>query len=228
MKYFDFEHKDEVFILTMKNKDNTFTFEVLNELDKLIDEVENYQKNTALLITSNYEKTWSTGINLDWYLPLSKEDKEKFKWLMEKVLAKIALLGVPTIASINGNTYAGGAIMPAGMDFRLMRADRGRFCFPEINVKIPFTEILMEIVRGIPSEVLEEMLYTGRALGGEECFKRKVVSRIYSKEELFDKSFELAKDMAKKYRKTYKVTKLFYKRTLLAMYEEHLEKNPNK
>jgi len=223
MTNFKLEQKENVFILTMTNKDNTFTIDILNELDALIDKVENYKGNTALLITSNYEKTWSTGINLDWYLPLSLEDKEKFKWLMEKVLARIALLDMPTIAAINGNAYAGGAIMASGMDFRIMRSDRGRYCFPEINVKIPFTDVFMEIVKVIPTPALEEMLFTGKALGGEECFERNVVHKIYPLDELFDKSFEIAKLMAQKDRTTYKTTKLFYKKALHQVYLKHLK-----
>ncbi len=223
MANFELEQKSDVFILTMTNKDNTFTIDILNELNALITEVENYQGNTALLITSNYEKTWSTGINLDWYLPLSTEDKAKFKWLMEKVLARIALLNMPTIAAINGNAYAGGAIMASGMDFRFMRADRGRYCFPEITVKIPFTKVLMEIVRVIPVPALEEMLFTGRPFGGEECLEKNIVHKIFSKEELFYKSFEIAKIMAQKDRITYTTTKLFYKRELHEVYLEHLK-----
>lgn len=223
MSNFELEQKNDVFILTMTNKDNTFTIDILNELDALITEVENYKGNTALLITSNYEKTWSTGINLDWYLPLSKEEKENFKWLMEKVLARIALLDMPTIAAINGNTYAGGAIMASGMDFRIMRSDRGRYCFPEITVKIPFTKVFMEIVRVLPTPALEEMLFTGRPFGGEECLEKNIVHQIYPKEELFNKSFELAKMMAQKDRATYKTTKLFYKAKLHEVYLEHLK-----
>ena len=227
MKHFELEQKEGIFILTMTNKDNTFTIDILNELDALIDEIENHKGNCSLLITSNYEKTWSTGINLDWYLPLPENEKAKFKWLMEKVLARIALLDMPTIAAINGNAYAGGAIMASGMDFRFMRADRGRYCFPEITVKIPFTDVFMEIVKVIPAPVLEEMLFTGRPLGGEECFARNVVHKIFSKEELFDESFKVAKLMAEKDRNTYKVTKLFYKKALHKVYLEHL-KNPIK
>ena len=34
------------------------------------------------------------------------------------------------------NAYGGGALIASACDFRTMRADRGRICFPEIDLKL--------------------------------------------------------------------------------------------
>ena len=125
--------KEGIHVLTLTNHDqeNTFTQAVLQEYLAAFDAVENYQGNTALLITCEHDKTFSTGINLEWLIAESQQAQKVFVTTLEKVLCRLALLSAPTVVCMNGNTYAGGALLAAAADFRVMRADRGRFCFPE-------------------------------------------------------------------------------------------------
>ena len=115
---------------TENGNENTLTTEVMNDYLAALDEVESYPGNTALLITCEHEKTFSTGINLVWLNAQNAAGKQQFLDLFNTVLCRIALLNAPTVACINGNAYAGGAIIAAAVDYRVMRNDRGRVCFP--------------------------------------------------------------------------------------------------
>ena len=103
-----------IHVLTLTNtengNENTLTTEVLNEYLTALDEVESYQGNTALMITCEHEKTFSTGINLDWLNAQNEAGKQTIPQIyLIPFLCRIALLKtLPTIACINGNAYAGG------------------------------------------------------------------------------------------------------------------------
>jgi enoyl-CoA hydratase/carnithine racemase len=113
-------------------------------------------------------------------------------------------MDLPVIAAINGNCYAGGAIMASAADFRLMRADRGRFCFSEVNIKIPFTPVMTEIIRLLPDQqALRDLALIGKAVGGEEAKQMKVADSIHSEEELLPAAMAFAEMMAQKDRATY-------------------------
>ncbi|MDG1473513.1 MAG: enoyl-CoA hydratase-related protein, partial [Porticoccaceae bacterium] len=77
-------------------------------------------------------------INLNWLNTKSTVGKRLFSDKFNLLLCRLVLLNVPTVACINGNAYTGGAILAAAPDYRVLRSDRGRFCFPEVNIKIPF------------------------------------------------------------------------------------------
>jgi len=222
MTYLALTREENVHVLTMTNgeNDNTFTYEVISAYHARLDEIEKAAGNAALIITSSHEKTWSTGIDAPWFSEQTVREKKRFIREVSLLFLRMALLNLPTIACITGNCYAAGAMMATAMDFRLMRADRGRFCFPEVNVKVPFGNIAGEILRLIPNpHARKELVLTGVAWGGTKCLKEKVVDAIYPAAELPQKAYELAQMLAEKDRKTYTILKRDLKKHLVDLRE---------
>ena len=118
---------------------------------------------------------------------------------------------------LTGHTFAGGAILAAAQDFRLMREERGWFCFSEVDVKVPLTHTMHEVVDLLPNrQALRELLLTGKRIGGREAADLGVVDGAYSREKLFDKCMDLARMLATKDRKTYGIIKRRMRRQLVA------------
>lgn len=206
MSTMNLELKDNVHVLTLSNaeNDNSLTSAVMQEYLAAFDTVEAYQGNTSLLITCEHEKTFSTGINLAWLMEQSQEDAAQFIKFLETAMYRLAMLSAPTIMCLNGNTYAGGAILSSAADFRVMRADRGRFCFPEVDIKIPFTPFMVDIVNLLPNKhALKHLMLTGKAFTGQECAALDIVDSVHPLEELQSEAFALATTLAAKDRATY-------------------------
>ena len=197
---------DGIHILTLTNvaNDNTFTTEVMDEYMAAFDTVESYKGNSALIITCEDEKTFSTGINLAWLSEQSAQGQADFMQAFHHMLLRFSLLNIPTIACINGNAYAGGAILASGADFRLMREDRGRFCFPEVNIPLPFTPVTLSMVSLLPNpQALKNMLLTGIAYTGIEAEELNIVDSIHPADQLQISAFNLAQMLATKDRAIY-------------------------
>ena len=58
---------------------------------------------------------------------------------LENLMLRVGLLDMPTILALNGNGDTGGAIFTTAVNFKFMGSDCGRFCYPEVNINIPFT-----------------------------------------------------------------------------------------
>lgn len=197
---------ESVHLLTLTNSANynALTMDVLDEYLSILDQLERYDGNTSLLISCQDEKTFCNGIDLEWASTLDKKTIRIFTEKLELFCRRLALLNMPTVAAINGNCYAGGALIAAACDFRYMREDRGRFCYPEVNIKIPFTAALINIIDLIPNkQALNYLALTGNAMTGLECFERNVVDAIFSKEELHEKALEFSAELSTKDRDSY-------------------------
>ncbi|HNP02808.1 MAG TPA: enoyl-CoA hydratase/isomerase family protein, partial [Agitococcus sp.] len=156
MSYMQLSREGTVWVLTLTNGENRLNDDVLAEFNTALDTIENIEGNGAVVITSADPKFWSNGIDLNFV-----QEKGGMAYLvkefaprLDQLLMRIARFPLPVIACLNGHAYAGGALIAAACDFRTMRADRGRFCFPEVDIKIPFTPIMTEIVRLLPNPTI--------------------------------------------------------------------------
>ena len=55
---------------------------------------------------------------------------------------------MPTVAAVQGHVFAAGAMFALSHDVRVMRADRGFFCLPEVDIRIPFSTGMSALVQG--------------------------------------------------------------------------------
>ncbi|HBC56196.1 MAG TPA: enoyl-CoA hydratase/isomerase family protein [Gammaproteobacteria bacterium] len=217
MPYFDLRTEGTVNLLTMLNgeNENTLTTPVLEEFLTHIETLESIPGQQALVLSSNHPKYWCLGMNLNWFVTQTAEELTHFITLLEEMLMRVAWLNMPTVACLTGHCYGAGAILACAFDFRVMRADRGRFCVSAINQKMPISGLLIDVVKLLPNaHTVHELLLTGKALGGEECLPRNVVDAIYPAEQLESAAIQLANELAEKDRHTYTTIKRGLRRQL--------------
>ena len=193
----------KVAIITMNDGENRFNLPFLNAFLTVLDEIENQTDASSLVVTSSHEKIFSNGIDLDWLAPfIQKNDTAvttTFFFTMNKLFKRIILYPMPTIAAISGHTFAGGAILTCAFDFRLMRSDRGFFCFSEVDVGIPFLPGMIALIkRAIPLYKFEELMYTGKRATAEECRAHHIVLKACHIHDLMNETLAFAKSLNKR------------------------------
>lgn len=218
------EKQENVYLLTLNHGEraNTMTDAVLDEYHAALDEVEASQGNTALVITSEDPKFFSNGIDLEYIKSKGMEYLfSHFGARLDQLLMRVALINFPTIACVTGHAYGGGALLASACDFRTMRADRGFFCFPEVDIKLAFTPAMLASVNLLRNEQLRfEMALTGRPVGGEEAAKRGIVDAAFGAEDLLSKTLAMAAQLATKDRRTYAQIKRDMRQHLLPLVDE--------
>ncbi|NTW77512.1 MAG: enoyl-CoA hydratase/isomerase family protein [Syntrophaceae bacterium] len=206
MATMELKKEGDVFVLSLINgaRANTITDDVIAEYNAVLDELEAAPGNAALVVASADPKYWSNGIDREWLMTMPPGHLTLLASSLDRLYLRMALLNMPTVGCLTGHTYAAAAILAATFDFRLMRADRGFFCFPEVDIHIPFTPIIHRIVDFLADpQVITELVLTGKRIGGEEALKMKVVSAIYPEETLLPKTMEFAEFLSRKDRKMY-------------------------
>lgn len=206
MAAIDLAPDGDVWVLAIANgeRDNTFNETALADWHAALDTVEASAGNRSLLITSHHPKTFCNGIDLEWMMAAGGDTARRFVRQLEDLFIRVALFPMPTVACITGNAYGGGAILATACDFRLMRADRGRFCYPEVKIRMAFTPAMVETIRLLPdARALNRLALTADAIGGEEALALGVVDAIHPPEALGNAALGLARELAGKHRPTY-------------------------
>jgi len=202
MSMLEYTLDEKVAVLTMNSGDNRFNASFLDEFMNVLDEIEHNTDAEALVVTSAHEKIFSNGIDLDWITPFVEADDTEvikgFRYKFNALLRRLLLYPMPTIAAINGHAFAGGAIMCCCFDFRFMRTERGFFCFPEVDLGIPFWPGMVAMVKkAIPQYKLDEMYYLGARVTGEQCEEHHIVLKACPVDELMDEALAFARGLKK-------------------------------
>jgi enoyl-CoA hydratase/carnithine racemase len=197
--------KDEtVAIITMTNGENRQNLVFGKTLSAMLDEIIADKSITALIITSNDEKNFSQGIDVEWIMGQMQKNEHQpvtdFINEMDNVFKKLLLYPVPVIAAINGHAFGNGSIVSCACDFRFMRSDKGFFCFPEVNIGIPFRYGMNAFVKkAIPLHIFSEMQFTGKRYTAPELEKYNIIVKACAnQEDLMTQALAFAKTFQKK------------------------------
>ena len=170
--------ESEVFILDLGSDENRFNPPWMAAVLDLLSEVEAASGPRALVTVASGPKIWSNGLDLDWLLSHASE-AASFVLSVHEVLARFLASPVPSVAALGGHTFAAGAMLALAHDFRVMRSDRGFFCLPEVDIKIPFTPGMAALIQARVSPVAaHEAMTTGCRYGGPEALSAGLVDTL--------------------------------------------------
>ncbi len=100
----------------------------------------------------------------------------------------------PTIAAVQGSCVAGGLMLACMCDL-IVAADDARFSNPVLRMTGAGVELLVE-----PWELgirkAKEFLWTGETLDAQEAWRLGLANRVVPRDELMDRTYELARTVA--------------------------------
>jgi enoyl-CoA hydratase/carnithine racemase len=204
MAILEWKKEDTVAVITMTNGENRHNPEFIAAFLGALDEIEKDSSICSVVILSGDAKSWSQGIDLNWIMgKMQQKDVpaiREFMYGINSVFKRLLLYPVPVIACLNGHAAANGAILACACDFRLMRADKGFFFFPEIDIGIPFLPGMIAFLKkAIPYGKFNEMTLTGRRCTATEMADSGVlVKACESQESLIADTMAFAKSLQKK------------------------------
>ncbi|BBX47707.1 enoyl-CoA hydratase-related protein [Mycobacterium cookii] len=169
-------HEEKVAVLDLGDTDNRFSPDFLDEINGLLDEV--VGAGAQGLVTTGGGKFYSNGLDLDW-LMAHGDQTQWYVGRVQAMLARFLTLPVPTAAAIVGHAFGAGAMLAVAHDFRVMRADRGFFCFPEVDIRIPFTPGMAALIQAkLSPQAAVASMTTGRRFGGDDAARLGIVDAV--------------------------------------------------
>ena len=156
-------YQDHIAVLNLGDDENRFSPDWLDTVDELLDTAE---RDAQALVSTAAGKFYSNGLDVDWMIANPKQAQGYIK-RVETLLSRILTFPMPTVAAINGHAFGGAAMLAVAHDYRVMRADRGYCCFPEVDLRLRFTAGIAALIQAklTPSAALAAMT-TGQRFDG--------------------------------------------------------------
>ncbi len=198
----DYTLKEHVALVTLNDGENRFNPPFLESYMAVLDEIEAETDARVLVARSSHEKIFCNGIDLEWLAPIVQkgeiETAKAYFHQLNRLFYRLVTYPLITIAAINGHAFAGGAIMACGFDFRFMQTGRGFFCFPEVDLGIPFLPGMNAMLcKAMPMDTVVEMELTGVRLTAEQCRERGIVYKASPSETLLADCLEFGRALKK-------------------------------
>ncbi|MET7772274.1 enoyl-CoA hydratase-related protein [Nocardia sp. NPDC005366] len=169
----DLDYHDKIAVIDLGGEENRFSPEFLDEVNTHLDTA--LADGAAGLVTTASGKFYSNGLDLDWL----GANADRTPWYVSRVqalFARVLTLPIPTVAALPGHAFGAGAMLAIAHDYRVMRADRGYFCFPEVDIRIPFTPGMAALVQAkLSPKTAVASMTTGRRFGGSDASALDIV-----------------------------------------------------
>jgi len=183
---------DGVQVVTMDAGENRFNLPFVTALD---DAVAKAAEAGSPLVLTGSGKFFCNGLDLDWLSNAPSDEASAMFATLYRVMGRLLAHPGAVVAAVNGHAFGAGALLAACADFRVMREDRGYYCFPEVDLGMTMSDEFNAVARAaFPLPVYREALITGRRYGGPAALELGLVHALASEEGLVGAAVDMVRD----------------------------------
>jgi enoyl-CoA hydratase len=194
------EMRGRVAVLRLAHgKANAFDVEFAKAIVAALDEVEDkpaLEVAGAVITGPEGGRIFSAGVDLLRVLEGGRDYVAEFLPALRLALERLFFARKPLVAAVNGHAIAGGCLLAAACDRRLMARGDARIGVPERLVGVPFPAIALEILRfTVPPGALQEVAYLGRTYTPADAALRGLIDDVVEPDVLLQRACEAAESL---------------------------------
>ena len=141
--------------------------------------------------------SFSAGVDLVRLIREGPDYGRRFLPVLDRLLRDTLMFPKPVVAAVNGHAIAGGCILAACCDRRIMAEGLGRIGIPELAVGVPFPALPLQIMGSRLSDgALRDLVFTGRTVLVDEALAVGLVDEKCAPEALLDRALDVARNLA--------------------------------
>lgn len=179
---------------------NAMTVEMLDELERVLDEAEADPAVRAVVLAASGEKAFCVGADLKSRAQEYDSDSgaDPLAEAVRLVFGRLESLERPVIAAIHGYCLGGGLELALACDLRVA-ADSAQLGLPEARVgSMPGAGGTQRLTRLIGSARAKELMFTGERIDAAEAYRLGLVNRVVPAASLLEETKALAATIAQR------------------------------
>lgn len=197
-------------ILTLRldhGKANALDRELLESLSAALERLESDASLKAAVLTGS-GTIFCAGVDLYRVVEGGAAYARAFVPVLGTTFHRLFACAKPVVAAVNGHAIAGGCVLAAACDYRLMARGPGTIGVPELRVGVPFPLVAIEILRFATSAAhLQELVYQGTTYSTDVAYERGLVDELVEPDVVVDRAREVAQRLAGEPAARFRLTK---------------------
>jgi enoyl-CoA hydratase len=160
-------------------KMNAFTVAMLGQLAAHLEVIDHDTSIAAVMLTATGDRAFCTGADINGWGDLSPAEFARH-WVRDghRIFDRLARLGKPTIAVLNGHAFGGGLELAAACDLRVM-ATGASLALPEAGVGIvPGWSGTQRLLRLMSEPLVKEMALFGNRIKADRALACGFVAAV--------------------------------------------------
>jgi enoyl-CoA hydratase len=162
-------------------------------------------RDAAAVVLTGEGTCFSAGVDLRRLLDSGTEYTAEFLPALSAACRAVFTHPRPVVAAVNGHAIAGGCILVAACDRRLMSA--GTIGVSELAVGVPFPTVPLEVLRYAVGPATAGLVHSARAMSAAEAVTVGLIDRVVEPDELMDSALQEADRLARMPNQTFALTK---------------------
>jgi enoyl-CoA hydratase len=170
----------------------------LGELRDRLSELARDDKARVVVLTGAGERAFVAGADIKAMSVMDSEQAQAWGSLGHETASLLETMPKPTIAAVNGFALGGGCELALACDVRYA-STAAKLGQPEVSIGIiPGWGGTQRLPRTVGIGRAKELIMSGRLVDAEEALRIGLVNAVFAPEELMEKAFELARELAAK------------------------------
>ena len=199
------EDRDGIAVLRIEHgKANILDLELCDAVGRAFEEA----GDARAVVLTGTGRIFSAGVDLFRVLEGGRSYIDAFVPAMCRAFERIFVHPAPVVTAANGHAIAGGCLLVAAADLRLMAHGAARIGIPELQVGVPFPPIALEIMRfATPPQHFQSIVYRADTHEPSAALELGLLDEIVAPDTLLDRALAAAERLASVHRETFAITK---------------------
>lgn len=159
----------------------------------------------SAVVLTGQGSSFCAGADLHRILRSDTAEIEAFLDVLSRALLTVFTHPRPVVAAVNGHAIAGGCVLAAAADLRLMSG--GSIGLTELKVGVAFPTAALEIVRHAIGVSAQALILAGRLVQPAEAVEVGFIDRVVAPDGLLDTALTEARALARIPAETFETTK---------------------
>ncbi len=193
------ERQGDIEVLKMNfSVTNPINWDMFNEMNAVLQELENDDEVRALVLTSSNEKFFSIGLDIPSLFGFDNGKFQSFLQAFNQLCIDLYSYKKPTIAAVNGHAIAGGAVLALCCDYRYV-TDGKLMGLNEIKLGLPLPYPIDRITNQVcGNNNAMEIMKGGEFYKSDDLLRLRMATEILEANAVLPSAMERAQSLTSK------------------------------